>query len=126
MRFLHGSIEGVSIVHMQHPNHLVGNAAVIATSNAAALPRDPTRGPMPPEIERRTMAYMTQGALRAQGGLLSRLAEARTALGERLARRAVYRRTLNEMSMLSDRDLADLGVHRSQLRSIAWKAAHDA
>lgn len=72
------------------------------------------------------MAYMTQGALRAQGGLLSRLAEARTALGERFARRAVYRRTLNEMSMLSDRDLADLGVHRSQLRSIAWKAAQDA
>lgn len=81
---------------------------------------------MPPETERRTMAYMTQSALRAQGGLLSRLSETRIALGERFARRAVYRRTLNEMSMLSDRDLADLGVHRSQLRSIAWKAAQDA
>ncbi|WP_089882527.1 DUF1127 domain-containing protein [Citreimonas salinaria] len=72
------------------------------------------------------MAYMTQGALRAQGGLLGRLAEARTALGERLARRAIYRRTLNEMSALSDRDLADLGIHRSQVRSIAWQAADEA
>ncbi|MGR3496652.1 DUF1127 domain-containing protein [Citreimonas sp.] len=43
-----------------------------------------------------------------------------------MARRAVYRRTLNELYSLSDRDLADLGIHRSQVRSIAWQAAQDA
>ena len=36
------------------------------------------------------------------------------------------RATRNELSALSDRDLADLGVHRSQVRSIAWQAAQDA
>lgn len=72
------------------------------------------------------MAYMTQGALRAQGGLLSRFSDLRTTLAEKMARRAVYRRTLNELYSLSDRDLADLGIHRSQVRSIAWQAAQDA
>lgn len=43
-----------------------------------------------------------------------------------LERRRVYRQTLNELLALSDRELADLGLHRSQLRSIAWQAAHDA
>ncbi|MCG7494725.1 DUF1127 domain-containing protein [Thalassobius sp. Cn5-15] len=45
-------------------------------------------------------------------------------LRDRLARRKVYRKTISEMSVLSNRDLADLGYHRSQLRSIAWEAAY--
>ncbi len=36
-----------------------------------------------------------------------------------------YRQTLDELQSLSDRELADLGVHRSQLRSIAYRAAYD-
>ncbi|WP_223163003.1 DUF1127 domain-containing protein [Roseivivax sediminis] len=43
-----------------------------------------------------------------------------------LERRRVYKRTLNELAALSNRELADLGLHRSQLRSIAWQAAHEA
>jgi uncharacterized protein YjiS (DUF1127 family) len=45
-------------------------------------------------------------------------------LRDRLARRKVYRETINEMSVLSNRELADLGFNRSQLRSIAWEAAY--
>ena len=42
-----------------------------------------------------------------------------------LERRRVYKRTLNELSALSNRELADLGLHRSQLRGIAWQAANE-
>ncbi len=34
-------------------------------------------------------------------------------------RRAVYNRTYNELNTLSDRDLADIGVARSQIAGIA-------
>ena len=37
----------------------------------------------------------------------------------------VYRKTLNELQSLSSRELADLGLHHSQLRSVAYKAAYD-
>ncbi|ETX13061.1 hypothetical protein OCH239_13695 [Roseivivax halodurans JCM 10272] len=42
-----------------------------------------------------------------------------------LERRRVYKQTLNELSALSNRELADLGLHRSQLRGIAWQAAYE-
>ena len=38
----------------------------------------------------------------------------------------VYRKTFAELSDLSDRDLADLGIHRSSLRAIANEAAYGA
>ncbi len=41
------------------------------------------------------------------------------------ARRRVYRTTLSEMISLSDRELADLGLHRSQLRRVAYQAAYE-
>jgi uncharacterized protein YjiS (DUF1127 family) len=40
----------------------------------------------------------------------------------RRAQRRVYRKTLDELSALSNRDLADLGLARSELRRIAWEA----
>ena len=42
------------------------------------------------------------------------------------ARRAAYRTyrtTYNELKHLSDRELADIGIHRSMIRSIAKEAA---
>jgi len=39
------------------------------------------------------------------------------------ARRAVYRSTLRELGILSNRELADIGIHRSQIRGIAQDAA---
>ncbi|ETW12677.1 hypothetical protein ATO8_11684 [Roseivivax marinus] len=44
----------------------------------------------------------------------------------RSAQRRVYRETYRELSRLTGAELADLGLHRSQLKSIAWQAAHDA
>lgn len=38
----------------------------------------------------------------------------------------MYRNTLNELSALSDRELADLGLHRSILNRVAFQAAYEA
>lgn len=43
-----------------------------------------------------------------------------------LARRAVYRQTLRELDALSDRDLNDLGLNRSDIRRVAHGAAFGA
>ena len=47
-------------------------------------------------------------------------------LAERRAMRRVYRTTLGELQTLSNRELADLGLHRSELKRIAWDAAQNA
>ncbi len=39
-------------------------------------------------------------------------------------RRRVYVQTLTELRALSDRDLADLGLHRSLIRAVAKDAAY--
>ncbi len=73
------------------------------------------------------MAYATQTD-RALGGatLTQRLGGARGTLAERFARYRTYRKTLNELAQLSDRDLADLGVHRADIAGIARDAAYGA
>lgn len=43
-----------------------------------------------------------------------------------IVRRAVYNRTLAELNGLSDRDLADLGIHRVQIAEVASQAAYHA
>ena len=40
-------------------------------------------------------------------------------IGERLALFRKYQATLDELDMLSDRELADIGMHRSNIREIA-------
>lgn len=40
-------------------------------------------------------------------------------------RRKVFRNTLSEMSALNNRELADLGLSRSELRRVAFQAACD-
>lgn len=40
--------------------------------------------------------------------------------------RRMYRETFNSLSALTNRELADLGLGRSDLRRVAWEAAHEA
>jgi uncharacterized protein YjiS (DUF1127 family) len=35
-----------------------------------------------------------------------------------------YNQSLNELSRLGDRELADIGVSRSDISRLAWSAAH--
>lgn len=40
-----------------------------------------------------------------------------------IARRALYKQTVRELAELSGRELADLGISRSMIRSVAYDAA---
>jgi len=43
---------------------------------------------------------------------------------DRAARRKLYRTTIEELNNLSGRELADLGIHRSEIKRIAYEAAY--
>jgi uncharacterized protein YjiS (DUF1127 family) len=45
-------------------------------------------------------------------------------LREAAQRRAIYVQTLRELSALSDRDLADLGLGRGEIEAVAHEAAY--
>lgn len=45
-------------------------------------------------------------------------------LAERFGKWRLYRRTLNELSDISPRDLAELGLSRSNLRAAAYEAVY--
>jgi uncharacterized protein YjiS (DUF1127 family) len=52
------------------------------------------------------------------GGLLG-------SVSTRVAQYRTYRRTLDELRSLTDRELTDLGISRHSLRAIAYSAAYD-
>ncbi|WP_299687358.1 DUF1127 domain-containing protein [uncultured Tateyamaria sp.] len=72
------------------------------------------------------MAYYNEVAQRSDlvERLLGSAARYLTAAAERRAVRRTYRTTLAELQTLSNRELADLGLHRSELKRIAWDSAH--
>lgn len=39
-------------------------------------------------------------------------------------KRQAYRQTMDELQGLTDRDLADLGIHRSMIPAVAYDAAY--
>ncbi|WP_102226178.1 DUF1127 domain-containing protein [Acidimangrovimonas sediminis] len=53
-----------------------------------------------------------------------RLAHLKSQFGAAMERRRIYKTTMNELRALSDRDLADLGLHRSMIKRIALEAAN--
>jgi uncharacterized protein YjiS (DUF1127 family) len=80
-------------------------------------------GPDPSAREwREQMAYITGNAAPTLGlgqriaAFLERSREARKA-------REIFRRTHDELSALSDRDLADLGISRANIAAVAREAA---
>ncbi|MEX3316983.1 DUF1127 domain-containing protein [Sulfitobacter sp. PS-8MA] len=67
------------------------------------------------------MAHTTDRSAQfgAAKGPLSYFASLWTAMTEARARRASYRQTLNELQALSDRELADIGLARCDIRRLA-------
>lgn len=70
------------------------------------------------------MAYMqTSRSTPAVAG--ARAASLFEALAERVRRYRIYRRTLLELQSLTPRELNDLGLNASMIRSIAYQAAYE-
>lgn len=68
------------------------------------------------------MAFI-DGIQRFEATLVSRLRASFDDAREARKQRKVYRRTYEELNALSNRELQDLGMSRSQLRSVALEAA---
>lgn len=62
----------------------------------------------------------------ASSDFADRLASLKAEIATKLAARKLYRQTYNELQDLTSRDLADLGIHRSNIRAIAFEAAYGA
>lgn len=61
----------------------------------------------------------------ALGALRSFFEHRLDAFREARARRKAYRTTYSELSRLSDRELQDLGLHRSMIKRLAKVASYD-
>lgn len=73
------------------------------------------------------MAYEQIGLVRSDKSRLeARYHQIRAFLEQRAARRALHRRVVDELHASSDRDLADLGFHRSEIPCIARQAVKEA
>ena len=72
------------------------------------------------------MAYATQTQHATGGSAWLWLGNLRTTLADRAAKHRLYRQTLSELASLTDRDLADLGIHRADIRDVAANAAYGA
>ncbi|MDU8912348.1 DUF1127 domain-containing protein [Aestuariicoccus sp. MJ-SS9] len=70
------------------------------------------------------MTYANTTNTRAGKGFSLRLDALIETFRDRMARRRLYKQTRSELIALSDRELADLGLHRSMLNRIAWQAAY--
>ena len=62
----------------------------------------------------------------AHNGFGEWLRQVTEAARDTLERRRVYRRTVSELSALSNRDLGDLGISRSMIRGLAKETAYGA
>lgn len=70
------------------------------------------------------MANTAFGSSTRTGALRHTVLARLDAVREGWGRWRVYRHTLSELSTLSNRDLADLGLDRSMVKSIAMDAAY--
>ncbi|PTX54075.1 uncharacterized protein DUF1127 [Litoreibacter ponti] len=68
------------------------------------------------------MAYNSN--VRTAPSILERLVSYKDDLATRYAQYRVYKTTLDELRTLSNRELADLGLSRANLKSIAYEAAY--
>ncbi|QIE43275.1 DUF1127 domain-containing protein (plasmid) [Rhodobacteraceae bacterium SC52] len=63
---------------------------------------------------------------RFESGFAQRFQSIAEALRTQRARRSIYRRTFDELSMLNDRELNDLNISRADIATIARQAADQA
>ena len=69
------------------------------------------------------MAYVNSTRA-ASGSIAERLAATAKSVGTALARRRMYKQTYRELNGLTERELSDLGIHRSMIAKISADAAY--
>lgn len=69
-----------------------------------------------------TMAFITDNRT-ATVSIADRFAAFASKFAEAYAQRKLYNTTYRELNALSNRELADLDIHRSMIKSIALEAA---
>lgn len=67
------------------------------------------------------MAFITENRT-ATVSIADRFSAFASNIAEAYAQRKLYNETYRELNALSNRDLADLGIHRSMIKSIALDA----
>jgi uncharacterized protein YjiS (DUF1127 family) len=73
------------------------------------------------------MAYTTDLRLaQPQTGFVGKLQAIKADLGARYSRYRAFRTTVNDLAILPDSVLADMGLTRSQIRSVAYEFAYGA
>lgn len=71
------------------------------------------------------MAHATEFSSQSQSAFGARFAGLVQSLKARRARRKIFNQTFRELSSLSNRELADLGLGRSEIRRVAFQAANE-
>ena len=71
------------------------------------------------------MAYLTTTPA-TSGSALARLTSALNTLSREIRVRRLYRETFDGLNALGNRELADLGLNRADLRRVAWDSARNA
>ena len=69
------------------------------------------------------MAFVTN-TRRIEAGITERIAQIFHRVITRAHNHRVYRKTLAELSVLGPNELADIGLHRANIRSAAYQAAY--
>jgi len=106
MQLLHSGIAIIAIVRAQKDIRKVSSETA-------------TYGLLEKEIK---MAYASHSNA-LSSGLMARSVALLSAASDYMDRRRAYRSTFNELSRLSNHELADLGLNRSMIRSVALEAA---
>ena len=118
MPSLHSSISPAAIVQMQKVGHLSFNSTTGSTK------QNPPRHPQDERVyEMAVLDLIHVGSHRNEAAGNGTIAKFVADIRNHMARRSVYRQTVHELSQLSDRELADLGLSRAAIRSTAYEAA---
>ena len=59
-------------------------------------------------------------------GFFDRISAMIASYGEARAQHKIYRETFRELDMLSNKELADIGLNRTMIKSVALEAAQNA